>query len=306
MPDKSSILKRITDALGLSRARRILPTWMGTAQIRKAADGIFDNAVFSARTTSARYLTVVKEMVDGMLEGETDLPLARLTLKRMMQAIGYTPEGGFPETMDQDPDGKPVPPATAGTLEDLSSDRRIDFMLRTQEQLMQGAAQKLQGHDPVALRQFPAWRLVRIGKRLVPRDWKARWVLAMENLDRGDELPRDEQGNVLMDQVQLVAFKGDPIWKALGSSELFDDSMDVDYPPFAFNSGMGWAGVDQAETRALGIKGPAGETIDDVLQVLPRPKASSLGIDPEILKQLKRDLKAKDERGLLVMEGGAL
>jgi hypothetical protein len=282
---KPSILTRILTALGISRSRTVLPTWMGTAEIRKLGGLIFRNAFFSARTTHARYLTVAKEMVDGLLEGEMDLPLARLTLKRMMQAIGYTPEGGFPD----DPDGAKIPPAIAGQIEDLSSNRRIEFMLRTQEQLMQGAAQKAKGHEVTALRVFPGWELVRVGERAEPRDWPARWLLALENLDRPAVLPRDAQGNV-----RLVAMKGDPIWAALGSSELFKDALDVDHPPFAFGSGMGWAGVDRQELRELGITGPEGETVDDVLRVLPRPSASALGIDPEILKKLVADLKAKD------------
>jgi len=286
---KPSILNRILSALGISRQRRVLPTWMGTAEIRQLGERIFGNAFFSARTTSARYLTVAKEMVDGLLEGEMDLPLARLTLKRMMQALGYTPEGGFPD----DPDGAKIPPAIAGQIEDLSSDRRIELVLRTQEQLMQGAAQKAQGLEPAALRQFPAWELVRVGERAIPRDWRARANLALANLDRP----------ALAAGAPLIFMKGDPIWQALGSSELYDDALDVDHPPFAFNSGMGFRGVPQEELQKLGITGPEGQPLDDVLKVLPRPQASALGIDPAILAQLKADLKLKEQNGKL-MEGG--
>lgn len=295
MPAPTSILGRILTALGISRRRRILPTWMGTAEIRELGEEFWSNAVFSARTTSAKYLTTVKGLIDGMLEGEMDLPLARLTLKRTLGALGYTPEGGFPG----DPDGAKVPPATEATLQDLSSERRLELVLRTQEQLMQGAAQKALGLEPLAIRQFPAWELVRVGERRMPRDWEARWTIALANLDR--PVPVKEPGEPL----RLIAMKGDPIWKALGASDLFDDALDVDHPPFAFNSGMGWAGVDQETVRRLGITGPDGETVEDVLEVLPRPKASALGIDPEVLRKLKADLKLKDDREGVLERGAA-
>lgn len=289
MTPKPSILERILSALGIAKRRRILPTWMGTAQLRELGEKFWGGAFFSARTTSAHYLTTAKAVVDEILAGEMDLPLARLTLKRTLQAIGYTPEGGFPD----DPDGAKIPPAVAGQIEDISSNRRIEFMLRTQEQLMQGAAQKAQGLEPGALRQFPAWELVRVGEREIPRDWPARVNIALANLDRPELTPG----------ASLIFMKGDPIWRALGSSELFDDALDVDHPPFAFNSGMGFRGVPQDELRTLGITGPEGQPLDDVLSVLPRPKASALGIDPAVLAKLKADLKLKEAGGKL-MEGG--
>ena len=41
----------------------------------------------------------------------------------------------------------------------------------------------------------------------------------------------------------MIAHKQSPIWAALGSRALFDDSLNVDHPPFAFQSGMGWREV---------------------------------------------------------------
>lgn len=302
MTPKPSILERILSALGIAKRRRILPTWMGTAQLRELGEKFWGGAVFSARTTSAKYLTQVKGVVDEILAGEMDLPLARLTLKRTLQAIGYTPEGGFPD----DPDGAKIPPAIAGQIEDIASDRRLELVLRTQEQLMQGAAQKAQGLEPDAIRQFPAWELIRAFDREEPRDWPARWVIAMENLDRF--LPRDANDEVIFPRdaegfPRMVAMKGDPVWEALGSPDIFDDAIGVDYPPFAWNSGMRWRQVPQQEVRALGVTGPEGQPLDDVLKVLPRPQASALGIDPAVLAKLKADLKLKDEAGKLT-EGG--
>lgn len=273
----------VPEAFKIASRRGLLPTSMGTAELRELDAGIRRNSVFAARATSAVFVSKIKEVIDGVLSGDLDEASARLALKETLQALNYTPEGGFPDA----PAGS-VPPALKGTIEDLSSDRRLNLILRTQAGLMRGAAQKLQGHDPGALRQFPAWELVRVEERKVPRDWEARWVIAMENLDRGDELPRDDQGNVKMDEVRMIAMKGDPIWAALGSSELFDDALDVDHPPFAFESGRGWDGKDAAELEALGIKGPKGKPLENVIDALPRPQASVAGIAPDVLARLKK------------------
>lgn len=293
MADESTEQEILT-ALRIAQRRGILPTRLGTAELRGLAAGIRAGAVFSARTTSAIYLTRMKEVLDALTGGELDLPATRLALKEMLDALGYTPEGGFP----QEPSGT-VPPAVAGTLEDLRSDRRLNLILRTQEALMNGAAQKLRGTEEQAVRMFPAWELVRVDERRVPRDWPARWVLALENLDRPAEPVRDAQGGI-----RLVAMKGDPIWAALGSSELFNDALDVDHPPFAFESGMGWRAVPAAEVEALGVTGPAGEPLKDIVDALPRPKASTAGIDPGVLARLKAELDAEEaEKGILTMKG---
>jgi hypothetical protein len=157
----------------------------------------------------------------------------RMTLKRVLEALGYTPEGGFP-----DGDGE-VPPAVVGTIEDLSSPRRLDLILQTQTELMNGRAARDAGRD--AMRFFPAWELIRVAGRLEPRDWFRRF--------------EEAGGTILVDgngRRRLVAHKNDPVWDALGDSALFEDALDVDHPPFAFQSGMGWRNVPRSEWRELG------------------------------------------------------
>ena len=51
----------------------------------------------------------------------------------------------------------------------------------------------------------------------------------------------------------MIALKGHPIWEQLGSSANFNDALDVDYPPFAFRSGMWVRPVDRATCVALGF-----------------------------------------------------
>ena len=51
----------------------------------------------------------------------------------------------------------------------------------------------------------------------------------------------------------MIARKGATIWEELGSAAIFDDALDTDHPPFAFNSGMGWRSVPRAECIRLGL-----------------------------------------------------
>lgn len=238
------------DALRVAREREILPTSLDTAGLRQLDSALRARGVFVARGTNAAYLTKLKEVVDGLAQGDIGEADARLALLETLRALGYTPEGGFPD----DPPGK-VPSAVKGTLQDLSSFRRLDLIVRTQVDLMRGAGQQLAGHSPDRLEAAPAWELIRIEDREVPRDWPKRWT------DMGGELIGGK----------MIAFKGDPIWGEIGSSENFPDALDVDYPPFAFNSGMGWREVTAEEARRLNVKGPLGETADEFFRGPSRP-----------------------------------
>jgi hypothetical protein len=106
---------------------------------------------------------------------------------------------------------------------------------------MAGAGQKFRGEHADMLPSYPAWELVRVMPVMVPRDWPSRWTIAGGKFAIGG---------------RMIALKGDPIWGELGSYDNFPDALGVDYPPFAFNSGMGWKAVSTEECQRLGITGP--------------------------------------------------
>jgi hypothetical protein len=269
-------LDAITDALAAAQKRGLLPTALGTAELRELGEQVLATSVFTARGTNAVFVDQIKKVVDQIASGDLDAASARLSLLETLRALGYTPEGGFPDA----PAGG-VPPAIAGTLQDIGSKRRLDIIIETQRGLMIGAGQQMRGTDAERLRQFPAWELVRQLSVEVPRDWRARWQIA---------------GGQLVEGGRMVALKGDPIWGELGSWQNFDDALGVDFPPFAFNSGMGWEEVSRSECQQLGITGPNSESIDDFLgtrpqtingrQPLPAPKLSLADMDPAIRRRL--------------------
>ena len=266
-----------------------MPTDLGSAELRDniAAD-IRARSVFVSKCSSAIYLDKVKEVIDAVTSGEMDKASARLAILETARALGYTPEGGFPETVGT------VDPAVQGSLQDLTSFQRLNLIIDTQTSLMRGRGQQIIGMTPARLRQFPAWELVRVGARKVPRNWVSRWILAGGSVIAG----------------RLIALKGDAIWGELGSSENFDDALDTDYPPFAFNSGMGWREVSASECKALGITGSDGESIADWLQKkkhtllethagLPAPQISMTGVDSALVNWLEK------QEGIKIVEGTA-
>jgi len=279
----------MTTARSVSEIREVLPTTMGSAEIRdQVAADVKSRSVFSARTSNVVYLSKLKEVIDAIAEGDMDEASARLALWETLRATGYTPEGGFPDT----PAGE-VPPALAGSIQDLSGAARLKLIISTQRGLMRGRGLQLRGMAPARMRQAPAWELIRVFERQEPRNWqlgdggtppirqgipdmRSRWTIA---------------GGKLIDG-RMLALKGDPIWGEIGSAGNFDDALDTDHPPFAFNSGMGWREIDKFEAEELGLTGPDGESIAEGLAPThpvigtPPPQVSARGADPELVRRV--------------------
>lgn len=261
MPSALSILfdrpAPLTQAMSRLADLQLLPTGSSAADIQQWSRDIRANALFSARTTHLGYLKSIEETTRKMLSGEINIATARAELQDELEAIGYTPEAGFPndsrsrreeaQTEQSLVTSPPtVPPADAGSLRDLSSDKRLKLVLETQTQKAENFARREAGMDDQALFQFPAWELVRTEDRDVPRDempsglaWPVRFGMA---------------GGRLVDG-RMVALKDDAVWSELGSSTLFADGIDGDTPPYAFNSGMGWRDVGRDEAVELGLIG---------------------------------------------------
>lgn len=277
----------VFDALVAAQGRGVMPTQLDTAGLRQLSAGLRARSFFAARGTSAIFVSKIKEVTEQLAAGDIGEADARLALIETLRAIGYTPEGGFPDA----PAGA-VPPAIEGTLQDLSSFRRLDLIVRTNRELATGAGLQMRGHSPDRLEAYPAWELVRVMEVETPRDWPSRWKLA---------------GGEQLDGGHMIALKGDPIWGELGSSANFDDALDVDHPPFAFQSGMGWREVSRTEAEQLGVTGPDGESIDGFHRgpkrprviagqlPLPAPSISMRGVDAEIVAEFVEETKATED-----------
>lgn len=269
----------IFDAQLASSAREVMTTSLGTAELRELGAGVLARSVFTARGTNAIFASKLKEVIDQLAAGDIGEGQARTALYECLDALGYDVEkGGFA--------GEEVPPALKGTLQDLRSFRRMDLIVRTQIDLMTGAGLQFRGHQPERLAQFPAWELVRLEDKAVPRDWPSRWTIAGGNSQAS----------------RMIALKGDPVWGELGSYGNFQDALGTDHPPFCFNSGMGWKEISLAECESMGVMGPNGETPAEWLESrpvtmggklpLPSPQLSMADVDPEIAASFRESTHA--------------
>ncbi len=236
----------IFQAVKLAQERGLLPTTLSSAEIQELTLRMTERVFFSARTANLLYLDALKKLVERHVQGEgtnNDLAQLRIEARKLLALMGYTPEGGFPGDQELG-----IPPATEGSLQDLGSDKRLNLIFETQAALARGLGMKLRGQQ--RLEQFPAIELVRLKHARDPaweRDWHERWRIAAENVEwEGVSKAAFADG-------RMMALQTSPIWRALGSSALFKDALNVDYPPFAFNSGMGWRFVGFRESEALGL-----------------------------------------------------
>lgn len=243
---------RFRDAIRRNDVRRVLPTALDTAAIQQMDAGIRRSSFFSATNTLTRWLEEAKAKVASILnptqepradrvepgnpQGLTttgDTPTtARAELKQLIRSLGYEPD-----------------PEKRGTLQDLSSDQRINLVVKTNVEIAQEYGRWKAGQDEAILDEWPAQELQRIEPRAQERVWTTRWLAAARS--SGDAAAVRVYGATQ----RMVALKDSPIWQALGDGAGgFDsDALHNPYPPFAFQSGMSTADVSRDEAMTLGL-----------------------------------------------------
>ena len=240
-------------AADIIRIKELLPTAMGSDELREqvAAD-ILRRSVFSARMESARYLALVRETCAQFADGEINQAKAMEELMGELGQMGHSPRDG-------------------GGLSNPASLARLKLVVNTQRQMAASCA-RLANQTEGVLHQTPAWELVRVSGRRMPRaDWADRWAAAGASCGFEGAL-----------QDRFLALKDSPIWQALGDGTGgWRDTLGNPFPPFAFGSGMGWVGVPRAECVALGLIGEDEEVC--------RPEGGSLSpVEREIAEAAER------------------
>jgi hypothetical protein len=235
------------EALQFLARKQLLPTDLSSAALREVGADIRRQALFSARNTQASILGEIHKNLGALLEGQSNTATAAEAIQASLKAIGYRPESGFRGETELG-----IPPADAGSLRDLSSDQRVKLVLETNQRMAQNYGRLVQGNEEDALWLFPAWELVRIYPRTVERGFRRVKDGLVADPDNAWETRWTTAGGELVDG-RLVALKGAEVWANLGDSALFDDGLDNPFPPYAFNSGMGWREVPREEAVALGL-----------------------------------------------------
>ena len=276
-----------TAALRQWRGRSLFPTDLTSAQLRSFSSQLRLRSVFAARMTNADACQSLAEIVDDLLSGKFALAEGRYRMMRVLQTLGYDPAKGFPQDMAA------IPPADRDSLRDLSSEGRINLMLETNMRVSANFGMVEAGNSEYARRWYPAWELVRLYIRVIPRGtpeshsegWKRRWEDAGQVVGFEGALEN-----------KMVALKDSPIWQALGDGEGgYDDTLGLPFPPFAFNSGMAFRPVSREECLVLGLI--QSEEVPAPVSVSMVPKDASLHdyynrLAPDLREALRKELLA--------------
>jgi hypothetical protein len=263
----------VTDSLRQWRGRQVFPTEFGSAELRGFSAELRMRSVFSARCTNADFLHELARVCDDVISGKSNEATARWELMKKLKVLGYDPEKGFPQDMAS------VPPAEKDSLQDLSSKRRLDLMVRTNVSLTRNFARVTAGNAEWARVAYPAWELKRTESRVTPRGtpdshsvgWERRWSDAGASVNWAGAL-----------QHVMVARKDSPIWEALGDGEGgYADTLGHPFAPFAFGSGYDQVAVSRGRWETLlgdarALKDEGGRMKDEV------PAPSDFSIAPTV------------------------
>ena len=260
----------LTDAWTLAHGKISVPGELRTAEWARMLQWLREKSFYMAGVAHAETLDEFRQEVEKIAQGETSIPQAEKRLAEFLKTSGYAPA-----------------PGQEGTIKDLRSWRRMRVALRTNVELLQGWGQKNRGMQRGALMAFPAWELIRIMPRKNPRDnpaWDVRFTLSGGEIRGG----------------RMIAMKDSAVWQELGN---FEDGLGVDYPPFAWGSGMGWKAVGFREAEELGV-------IPADWRPPPREPVSSpnesLETTPRISHRPLREELGKRMKGLAEWQGDKL
>jgi hypothetical protein len=230
----------LSDAVKILLEKGLMPTNLDTAGIRELDASLLNQSFFSAQTLNSYLLQLYKDRITGILNppktGTTQFSQGYITrdIQDFLASVGYQPN-----------------PDEAGTLKDLSSDARIQLVVKTNTEMAQGQGLWTEKQQPVILEGWPASELFRAEGRKIPREWVVRFRQAGQAT--GDPIGK---GWTVTPGGRLIALKNHAIWYWLGSSQLFSDGLNRPWPPFAFNSGMWVRDISRALTESFGLLAP--------------------------------------------------
>lgn len=213
MTTAQQALKHITE-------KNLKPTNMSSAELSQVAIAARQKAFFSARVGNLQFLDRARDLTTQIVAGDLDRATARADLKKLLKKLNYEPL-----------------PGEAGSVQDLSSDRRLNLILDTNVDQARNHGIWQKSQQPEILAIYPCQELVRVGSMpAAPRPWKRKWVLAGGKLYEG----------------RLIARKDDPIWMKTISNGGFN-RFGTPYPPFDFQSGMRVRNISRREALKLGV-----------------------------------------------------
>lgn len=223
-----------------------------------------ERAFWSAKVESARFLQSMKDWLQDFQTG------AREEVRRRDGSTSTALKMGSRAQFIQEARRKAValglddlvPLSKRGTLEDITSERRLALIFDVQTEQARSFGNWQQGMDPDVLNEFPAWRFIRVGEPQVART---------------DHVANEG----------AVRLKTDlEFWRARNSPSF--GGFGVPFGPWGFGSLMDVEDVDRDEAEALGLIQP-GEVLQPAVQEFNDGlKASVRNLDPQLQDWLVR------------------
>lgn len=224
-----------------------------------------DRAFFSSRIESARFLQDTKTLLGDWLAGAREtitLPngetTTRLTVASRAEFVQEARRFAVANGLG------PLDPRDAGTIKDITSQKRLNLIYDIQTQAAHDYGYWKQGLDPAVLNEFPAARFIR------EREVKQKRIIHAQN-----------EG--------VVRLKSDvDYWVAMNSPSF--GGFGVPYGPWGFSSGMGVEDVDRDEAERLGLLQPGEAVESPEARWNERLRASTTNLEPDVQAFLKSEL----------------
>lgn len=237
------------EALQRLQGQSLLPTSANTYDLEQLPADIRERAFFSARVVNADILQQAYDLITRGVSGgprdaagndapgsSVNMATFRAQMKNYLQSIDYRPESG-----------------SEGTLTDLSSEKRLELIWKTNVQMAQGYGAYVQQQDPDSLDAYPAQELYRLEDRKEHRPWGNIWNAAISELgmDNTSAIPVADP----YADSGMFALANDQIWVTISRFGL-------PYPPFDFGSGMWVRDISRKQAQDMGLL-DAGEAAPD-------------------------------------------
>jgi len=255
--------------------RSAIGAQLTSAEWSRVPVALRERAFFSSQVENVRFLQRAQDLLtDFLTAAREDTPGGpALKVGSRAEFISQARRFALAEGMG------PLVPEDAGTLKDITGEKRLGLIFDVQTQAAQDYGNWKQGMDPDVLDEFPAQRFIR---------------------EKGVAQPR----LVHVEHDGEVRLKTDlDFWLAMNSPEF--GGFDVPWGPWGFHSGMGVEDVDRETAEELGLLSP-GQRVEPVEQEFnDRLKASVSGLDPALLGWLQAAFgdQAKVEQGAIWWKG---
>jgi hypothetical protein len=246
-----------TEALEKLGSKAVAVSKLDSSQWGAVPVEIRERAFFSSLIENARFLQRGRDAIADFLSSAREtLPDGRTALKTGSRSefVKLMREFALAEGMG------PLDPNDAGTIKDITSERRLGLIFDAQTRQAYAYGGWKQGLDPDILDEFPAQRLVRVQDVKEPR-------------------------NAHQQYEGVAALKSDlNFWLRI------NQDFGVPWGPWGWGCGHDVEDVDRAESEALGLIAPGQKAESPEQSFNDHLEASTMGLDPDLVQFLKESL----------------